>query len=190
MRRIALYLAVAAIGLALSAPARSSQDPKQDSKDERALSAAVASLDKTGSQPEGQQAIISRLETRFNVDQARIDGLRSQNFGFGEIATILALAEKMQGGINDANVQTILTMRNGPPVVGWGQVAQKLGEKLGPVISQVNEVARAARQTGDKPEHANTTQKPDKPDKPDRPDRPDKPERPDRPDTPERPSKP
>jgi hypothetical protein len=153
---------------------------------ERQLNSAVASLDKEGSQDQGQPQIVNRLEALFGVDQTRIDGLRADKLGFGEIAVVLSLAQKMPGGITDANVQSILTMRSGTPTMGWGQIAAKLGEKLGPVLSQVSSVERGIHPDVAKGDHAGA-EHPDKGDRPDAPARPDHPEKPEHPERPVRP---
>ena len=108
--------------------------------DESALEGKAAALDKKAGGPEGEKPIVERLEKEFKVDDARIKSLRDKKLGYGEIAIALSLAEKMPGGITDANVDKIMSMRKGPPVEGWGNIAKKLGTKLGPVISRVERV--------------------------------------------------
>jgi hypothetical protein len=180
MKRASIYAfitALACISLTLAGT-------PEATKDERRLDTAVVSLDKEGSQEQSQTQMITRLETLFGVDQTRIDGLRAEKLGFGEIAVVLSLAQKMPGAITDANVQTIMTMRNGTPVMGWGQIAAKLGEKLGPVVSQVTSMARDTHP--DVGDHAGR----DRADKSERPDAPVRPEHPEKPDHPEKPVKP
>src|SRR5258708_1753308 len=181
MKRIVLCLVAITLcvtsGLALAAGLAS---------DSQQLQTAVTSVNQQAGQSDGQKTVITRLENQFNVDATRIDGLRAQNLGFGEIAVVLALAQKMTGGITDANVQSIMTMRTGTPPLGWGEIARTLGEKLGPVVSQVNAVSGrshegAPRAPSDRPS------RPDRPDRPDPPDRPDRPERPLPPDHPQPP---
>jgi hypothetical protein len=164
----------AALAFALGVPARAADSPSE----EQALNAASSSLDQTASQDEGKKAVITRLETTFGVDQARIDGLRAQSLGYGEIAIVLALSQKMDGGITDANIQTIMAMRTGTPPLGWGEIANKLGEKLGAIVSEVNRVAKESHDTAGKAERAAKGERPAKPDKPARPDHPDKPGKP------------
>ena len=163
-----------ALAASLGVVARASTPPAE----ERQLNAASASLDQTASQEDGKKTVVSRLETTFGVDEARIDGLRSQNLGYGEIAIVLALAQKMTGGITDANIQTIMTMRTGTPPLGWGEIAHKLDEKLGAVVSEVNRVAKQSREVAAKPERASRPEHPSKPDRPAHPDRPDNPGKP------------
>ncbi|MFA6091974.1 MAG: hypothetical protein WCU88_05060 [Elusimicrobiota bacterium] len=141
MNNTALYLSVVlAFGAASSVAAA-----EGSSKDEQKLEQTSSDLDKNAAQPEGQKAVESRLKSEFKVDDARIQGLRDQKMGYGEISIALALAQKMPGGITDANVKTIMSMRQGPPVMGWGQIAKKQGVHLGRVISQVKHVDAAAR---------------------------------------------
>ncbi len=189
MRRTYLFATIATLGLTIwgsLAVAQNNATAKQGGDEEKDLAIAAAAVDQTGGQPQGKQEVINRLMSRFNVDAARIEALRAQNFGFGEIATILALAGKMNGGITDANVQSVLALRNGPPLQGWGEVAHKLGEKLGPVISDVNQVAKEARSAAGN-DRGGAAQKPDRPDRAQRPDRPEKPSRPDKPEPPAKP---
>jgi len=141
MKNMALYLSVVlAFGAASSAGAAEGSP-----KDEQKLEQASSDLDKSATRPEGQQAVESRLKSEFKVDEARIQGLRDQKLGYGEISIALALAQKMPGGITDANVNAIMSQRQGPPVMGWGQIAKKQGVTLGKVIGKVKSVDAAAR---------------------------------------------
>ncbi len=181
MRTPLLLAAAGLIGFVLQATPATADDT---SRQEKSLDKAAASIDQTGTGTEGQSAVTDRLEKTFNVDQARIDGLRSQNLGFGEVSIVLALSQKMTGGITDANVQSILAMRTGTPPKGWGAIAKSLGENLGTVVSEVNRVAQESHQQAERLAHAG------KPDASARGDKPQKPERPQKPDRPEKPGKP
>lgn len=108
--------------------------------EEGRLEKEASAIDKKAGEPQGEKAVVDRLEKEFKVDEARIKSLRDQKLGFGEISIVLAMAGKMPGGINDANVNRIMSMRQGPPKEGWGEIAKKLGFKLGPVISEVKKV--------------------------------------------------
>lgn len=114
------------------------------SKDESALEEDVQELDEAGGQ--GENAIVDRLEEQFEVDEAVIQGLRDKKLGYGEITITLALADKLEGGITDANIDQILAMRGADgKKEGWGVIAKKLGFKLGPVISDVEMVKAGAK---------------------------------------------
>jgi hypothetical protein len=115
------------------------------SADEKKLDKVSFELDKDGVQPEGAKIVTERLQKEFKVDEARVQGLRDQKLGYGEISIVLALAKDMQGGITDANVQKIMVIRQGPPVTGWGNVASQLGVKLGPVTKNVKKISSQAR---------------------------------------------
>ena len=79
------------------------------------------------------------------MDDARVQGLRDQKLGYGEIGIVLSLASQLPGGIDDANVQKIMTLRQGPPVQGWGKIAKDLGLNLGKAVSQVKRTEAAVR---------------------------------------------
>lgn len=99
---------------------------------EEGLPPAESTLDEEAATPGGSERVTQRLVTRFSVDDARINGLREENLGYGEIHHLLSLAEQMPGGITDENVNTILTMRQ-EQKMGWGNISKELGTKWGPV---------------------------------------------------------
>jgi hypothetical protein len=139
MKRVFLiFMAVLIAGINTAAWAEASKEEARIEKD-------ASALDKDTNKPEGEKMVVQRLEKEFHVDDARINSLRGQKLGYGEIAIVLAMAEKLPGGITDATVNKIMSMRHGPPVEGWGKIAMNLGFKLGPVISKVERVKAEAR---------------------------------------------
>ncbi len=114
--------------------------------DMKKLDIETTALDKDAGEHGGSAIVLERLEKEFGVTSAEIDSLRDKKLGFGEIAIIFSLARKMPGGITDANISTILAMRQGPPKEGWGEVAKKLGFKLGPTVSGVKKFERSSHQ--------------------------------------------
>jgi len=141
MNRTALYLTV---GLAVFAASFVAAEG-ESSKDEQKLVKTSSALDKDAARPEGRKAVEARLKSEFKVDDARLQGLRDQKLGYGEMSIALSLAEKMPGGITDANVNAIMAQRQGPPVMGWGEIARKQGVKLGEVIRKTKGLDAAAR---------------------------------------------
>lgn len=111
-----------------------------ESKEEQSLQKEAAAINATTGNAQGEKVVIRRLEKEFKVTGTQIQGLRDQKLGYGEIATTLSLCRKMPGGITDANIHQVMTMRQGPPTMGWGEIAKKLGTKLGPAISQVKNI--------------------------------------------------
>lgn len=172
MNNTALYLSVVLAFCAASFAAAA----EGSSKDEQKLEQTSSDLDRDAAPPEGQKAVESRLKSEFKVDDARVQGLRDQKLGYGEISIVLALAQKMPGGITDANVQAIMSQRQGPPVMGWGQIAKKQGVKLGQVISKVKSVDAAAR----KHERTESKKREKGEERAERAGRPERPERPER----------
>ncbi len=177
-RASTLYLVVSLI-FSLAWITAAGADP---SKEETMLQSAASTLDQEASQSQGEKTVVQQLEKTFNVDEARINSLRDQKLGYGEIAILLSLTQKTPEGITDANIQKILAMRQGPPVMGWGEIAQKLGEKLGPVISHVEKVAKDSHNEIEKAEQGKVREiekggKPEKPMKPEKMEKLEKPEK-------------
>ncbi len=117
-----------------------------ESNEEKQLRTEAAGIDDTAGKGEGEKAVKHRIEKEFGASSAQVQGLREKKMGYGEISISLSLAQKMPGGITDENIQKVMTMRLGPPVMGWGQIAKQLGMKLGPAISQVKSVRHEARE--------------------------------------------
>lgn len=149
----------------------------ETTKEETGLDKDAAYIDKSSGTPEGEKMVMGNLKKDFKVDDAVITGLRNQKLGYGEITIVLAMAQKMPGGITDANTSKIMSMRQGPPVMGWGQIAKEMGFKLGPVVSSVHKVEKATRKDMGKMEKAGKHEKMEKPGKMEKMERPAKPER-------------
>lgn len=114
------------------------------SKDERNLEREAKRLNDTAAKPDGEKAVVKRLTAEFTATDQQVQDLRGRNLGYGEAAIVLSLAQALPGGVTDANVQKVLALRQGPPVMGWGQVARQLGTKLGKTVSQVRKAANNA----------------------------------------------
>ena len=115
------------------------------STDEKNLEQEIEDLNHRGTDDQGHQQVVRKLEQEFSVSESQVTSLRDRKLGFGEIAVVFSLAKKMPGGITDDNVNRIMTMRQGTPTMGWGRIAQELGTKLGPVVSEVKHVNRESR---------------------------------------------
>lgn len=110
------------------------------SKQEQILQRETARLDRTAATPQGEKAVAARLSRTFPVTVERLAALRERGLGYGEITVALSCARSMPGGVTAENVEQVLALRQGPPSLGWGMVAQKLGVKLGACVSQVKKV--------------------------------------------------
>jgi hypothetical protein len=114
------------------------------SKDERNLEREAKRVNDTAAKPDGEKAVVKRLVADLNAAEQQVQTLRARNLGYGEISVVLSLAQTLPDGATDANVQKVLALRQGPPVMGWEQVARQLGTKLGKTVSQVRKVANNA----------------------------------------------
>lgn len=113
-----------------------------ETKEEKDLNKQAGEISTTAKTGQGEKVVAGRLEKEFNVTDTQIQGLRDKKLGYGEISIVCSLAQKMPGGVTDANIQQVMTMRQGPPRMGWGEVAKKLGTKLGPTVSQMRTMNR------------------------------------------------
>lgn len=123
------------------------------SKDEKNLEREEKRINDTASKPDGEKAVVKRLVEELKASEQQIRALRDRKLDHGEVAVILSMAQTMPGGTTDANVQKVLDLRQGPPSVGWGEVAHLVGTKLGRIVSQVRKVANNANRELKK-EHA------------------------------------
>ncbi len=113
-----------------------------ETREGKALNTGGTEINKTAGSEHGATVVTQRIEKEFGVTASQVAALRDKNLGYGEITIVYSLASKMPGGITDANVQQIMTLRQGPPVMGWGEIGKKLGFKLGPSVSQVKSIAK------------------------------------------------
>ncbi len=104
---------------------------------ETQMSRDAAILDNQGTNANGSDVIVQTIESMFNVTQAQIDALRADDLGYGEIVILLSLAQSTPEGVTTDSIGHILTLRQGPPVLGWGQIAEQMGLNLGKVVSTV-----------------------------------------------------
>jgi len=141
MKNNKILLLVAGLSLCAAMPVLA----QEKTGDEKKLEKVSMELENDAGKQEGGAVVVEKLKTGFGVDDALVQGLRDQKMGYGEITITLGLAQQLPGGITDENVQKIMAMRQGPPVIGWGKIAQELGFKLGPVISKVKKVSAEAR---------------------------------------------
>ncbi len=81
-------------------------------------------------------AIIQAIETRFAVTDAQIAALRAKGLRYSEIVIVLSVAERELGGPTPANIDHILALRQGPPVMQWKQVADRLAPNLPLVVAE------------------------------------------------------
>ncbi len=150
---------------------------EERTEEEKKLETSAVEMDKSAAEPEGQQRVTDKIKTRFGVDDARVQGLRDKNMGYGEISIALGLAQGLPGGITDANVDKIMALRQGPPVMGWGKIAKDLGLKLGPVQKKVHKIhteLKKDKKAGEKGMKGEKHEKHEKHEKMERPQKPEK----------------
>jgi hypothetical protein len=110
-----------------------------ETKEEINLQKESSEINAAADTDKGATVVVQRLEKEFGVTDTQIQALRDQKLGYGEITIVFSMAQKL-GGATDANISKIMTLREGPPVMGWGEIAAKLDIKLGPTLSDVKKV--------------------------------------------------
>lgn len=148
--------------------------------------------------PGGAQAVADRIRKEFDVDEATVNSLRDKKLGYGEISIALSLAERMPGGITEENLDKIISMRQGPPVEGWGNIAKDLKLDLKPAASHLEKIgSKTEKQRADykktetkkellKNEKVVKTEKAERPERVEKVEKPERVERIERPERPER----
>jgi hypothetical protein len=166
-----------------------------------AIEEDVVTIDEMASTPDGASTVVGKIANEFNVDEAVIADLRAQKLGYGEISIALSLAERMPGGITDENIASVLDIRQGPPVTGWGNVAKELNLSLKPAATHLERVSDGTEANGGtkkevvrhekttKLERAGKPERVEKAQRPERVERIEKIERIERPERPERSAK-
>jgi hypothetical protein len=109
--------------------------------DDILLAQAALHLDYKADKTGWPTVVFDQLKNEFNVSDARIYSLREKNLSYGEIATVLSLAEQMPGGINDRNVQKVVTLRRGSGYqIGWASVAKALEVRVSRAVDHAQAI--------------------------------------------------
>ncbi len=106
------------------------------SKDVGKLNAEIAMLNADVNLPQGEKIISKQLTDTFRVDSSKFSSLIGRNMQYGDIAAILAFAEKMPGGLTDANINRVVSMRSG--ATGWDQLARSLNVNISDIGSRLS----------------------------------------------------
>ncbi len=115
---------------------------KTTARDEKKLKSEITLLDKDASLPRGEKVVMDRLSKEFNVTGDQIKALRDKKLGYGDIAAVYSMADKMSGGITDDNVNKVLSLREGNK--GWIVIAKSLDVDLGSVAKKVGGIEKDA----------------------------------------------
>jgi hypothetical protein len=105
-------------------------------KDEAKLTAEITMLNADAKLPQGEKMISKQLTDSFSVKSDKISSLLSKNMQYGEVAAILAFADKMPGGVTDANINQVQNLRQ--TKAGWTQISRNLKVDLSDVASKLS----------------------------------------------------
>lgn len=112
------------------------------SKDASKLNAEITMLNTDVNLPQGEKVISKELTDTFRVDSSKFSSLIGRNMQYGDIAAILAFAEKMPGGVTDDNINRVVIMRSS--ATGWDQVARRLNVSIGDVAARLSSLEDSA----------------------------------------------
>lgn len=115
---------------------------KTTAKEEKKLKTEITLLDKDATLPRGEQVVTDRLSKEFNLTSDQIKALRDKKLGYGDIAAVYAMADKMSGGITEDNVNKVMSLREGNK--GWIDIAKSLDVDLGSVAKKVGSIEKDA----------------------------------------------
>ena len=119
-------------------------------EDEKKLSTETMMLNYDAKMPNGDRIAVDQFIKEFNVPAEKITALQAKSLDYGEIATILGIADKMSGGVNDQNISKVMDLRKSAP--GWPLVADNLKVDLADVANTVSRIEdnvhKAIKSTG------------------------------------------
>ncbi len=131
-------LAAAAIFLVSMINIAAAADTSAASKDVNKLNAEITMLNSDAKLPQADRIISKQLTDNFNVTSDKISSLVGRNMQYGDIAAIIAFADKMPGGITDANINQVLSMRQSR--TGWAQIAKSLNVNISDVAGKLSSI--------------------------------------------------
>lgn len=112
----ALLLAVATMSAAADRPAVSGDIDK--------LNAEISKINQDAMVPQGESIVAKQLADDFSVTSDRINVVLGNMMQYGDVAAVLAFAEKLPGGITNPNVDRVMNIRSKG---AWTDVAQNFG---------------------------------------------------------------
>jgi len=109
-----------------------------------AIENTAEKIDAEASTQQGAKVVEQKIKDQFNVEDSTIQNLREKGLGYGEITTALSLAERLEGGLNEENIQKISNMRIGNDKKGWGEIAKQFDVTVGDLKRNVQSVQESA----------------------------------------------
>ena len=100
----------------------------------------VAYLNGIGSRPSGAKNLERSLASAFKTDSQRIEKLRRDRLGTGDMAAAFAVASRLAGGITDANLGRIVGLWKQRHTAGWAAIAKSLRVRLRGVVLSVESI--------------------------------------------------
>lgn len=113
----------------------------QDGGDGMAIEWMSSIIDHESRKLGGTKVVAEHFKTQYGVNTDVIYALREQKIGYGDIGVVLAMAEQMPGGINQDNLEEIVSLHAGQNISSrWETIAEYLGLDSERFIHRVNAV--------------------------------------------------
>lgn len=118
---------------------------QKSAKQENTLNSLISMLNYDAQMPQGENLVKKQLTEAFDVREDKIRSLRSRRINYGEIAAVFAFADKMPGGISDANISKVTSLLLAK--TGWTQIAGNLQVEVEDVADKISDIEKDAHKT-------------------------------------------
>jgi len=108
------------------------------------LAGDVAFLNTLGRSPARAHAMEHLMASSMRTSAARIAALLADGMEEGDAAAALAVAERLPGGLTDANIAAVVKLWKAAPAGGWTGIAKTLGVGADKVALAIERVAPPA----------------------------------------------
>ena len=109
-------------------------------KDEAKLKQDIAAIDGEAAASHLDTIVADRIAKAFKVTPSEVTALGDRLPGLGEAAAVYAFADKMKGGVTNANISTVMSKREGTE--DWGAIAKDLNVSLSSVANKVKSIEK------------------------------------------------
>jgi hypothetical protein len=110
-------------------------------ENDQAIEDVSTVLDKEAGKLGGTKTVSDHLKKQFHINEEIIYSLRDRKIGYGDITTVLAVAEQMPGGITKDNLEEVVNMRGGHTGdESWNKITDYLGISIDSIVHRTKAV--------------------------------------------------
>ncbi len=108
---------------------------------DQVIEVVSSAIDQEAGKLGGIKTVSTHLRKQFHINEEIIFSLRERKIGYGDINTVLAVAEQMPGGINKDNLEEVVNMRGGHSgTESWNKITDYLGIKIDSIVHRTQAV--------------------------------------------------